>query len=359
EKELSGIFPNDKRIWKEYKGSRDCDISQFSKNLGGLFEWIRIRIFGPKDHKRAHSLFRNTNLERALSLSDALYFAEKMLGRKLYHTKPGELTEVGRLILQPKSHLNGLFEGGRKQNVMGQAIVVVEELINGLRYSPSEARAFLLSNILDDLVKDSTTDKSKDKMLPVHIQQAYRIYRELLGAHLGIEVSESAEENKLRWFRYLDSRVWFDDAFNKLNEDLGKAADEIYREHFLSIEERNRMIAEKEQQRQKASDQPAKQSVLDPWVKKKWGEESWKYRLYTTLGAGSWETLAYQLGGMIGIPILLIHCGLGPITSIVLGVAWATVWFSFSHTIIEWWVRAKEHGWRKAFSRDFLIEDFT
>ncbi|MBI4395947.1 MAG: hypothetical protein HY548_02555, partial [Elusimicrobia bacterium] len=89
----------------------------------------------------------------------------------------------------------------------------------------------------------------------------------------------------------------------------------------------------------------------------RWGENSWKYRLYTALGASGWETGVFQFFGMAILPGLiaagLTTLGIAPSLAAQLGwtggVLWSTGFFTFAHVLMEWRARSREHGLRKSF----------
>ena len=89
-------------------------------------------------------------------------------------------------------------------------------------------------------------------------------------------------------------------------------------------------------------------SILDPVVRKIFGERSWVYRLYTSGVAPVWETPAFQGVGMAVIPAALMASGFAPHIAVIYGLGWAVFGFSFVHTLFAWLVRAYERDGTKA-----------
>ena len=72
----------------------------------------------------------------------------------------------------------------------------------------------------------------------------------------------------------------------------------------------------------------------------------------------SWETAVFMLVGTFVIPAgLVLFFGIDVNTASDLGNLWSISMFAFSHTIVEWWVRAKEHGLEELFKPKALIQD--
>jgi predicted nucleotidyltransferase len=66
-----------------------------------------------------------------------------------------------------------------------------------------------------------------------------------------------------------------------------------------------------------------------------------KNPVFTIVGASLWETFAYPF--------------VGAQSGTVLGLAWATLGFAFSHTIVEWLARSRNEHWKSDFIKRLIL----